>query len=211
MTVLSKVEMAIGDPILGINEAFNADPRANKVNLGVGVYCNENGQIPVLRTVQKAERAFLETSAPHNYLPIDGLPAYNHAVQELLFGADATAVKEDRVVPSATRDLSLLDRCHKRFTPVKQPSDSPWLLPQDSYFHSISSEKLNLHLLGRDSTIPLLLSVPVLCCVHLFLSRSELRRGHSSEGLRANHAFRNRPVRKECPLTCLLKALYSSP
>jgi aromatic-amino-acid transaminase len=98
MTILSTVEMGISDPIFGINEAFGADARVNKVNLGVGVYCNENGQIPVLRTVQKAGRAFLETSAPHNYLPIDGLPAYNHAVQELLFGADATAVKEDRIV-----------------------------------------------------------------------------------------------------------------
>ncbi len=98
MTVLSTVEMAISDPILGINEAFSADPRANKVNLGVGVYCNESGKIPVLRTVQKAERAFLETSLPRNYLPIDGLPAYNHAVQELLFGVDATVIKEGRVV-----------------------------------------------------------------------------------------------------------------
>jgi len=98
MTALSTVEMAISDPILGINEAFSADPRANKVNLGVGVYCNESGKIPVLRAVQKAERACLETSAPRNYLPIDGLPAYNRAVQELLFGADATVIKEGRVV-----------------------------------------------------------------------------------------------------------------
>jgi len=59
---------------------------------------NESGQIPVLRTVQKAERTCLETSLPRNYLPIDGLPAYNHAVQELLFGVDATVIKEGRVV-----------------------------------------------------------------------------------------------------------------
>lgn len=98
MTVLSVVEMAISDPILGLNEAFSADPRANKVNLGVGVYYNESGEIPILRTVQKAERKWLEKSSPRNYLPIDGLPAYNHAVQELLFGVDATVIKEGRVV-----------------------------------------------------------------------------------------------------------------
>ena len=57
MSVFSPVELAPRDPILGLNEAFGADTRADKVNLGVGVYCNENGKVPLLRAVQQAEEA----------------------------------------------------------------------------------------------------------------------------------------------------------
>lgn len=55
MSLFSAVELAPRDPILGLNEAFNADPRTDKVNLGVGVYCNEEGRIPLLRAVIEAE------------------------------------------------------------------------------------------------------------------------------------------------------------
>ncbi len=132
MTILSTIEMAAADPIFGITEAFNADPRADKVNLGVGVYCDENGRIPVLRTVQKAEQALLETKAPHSYLPIDGLPAYKHAVQELLFGADSAAVKEGRVVTvqalGGTGGLRVGADFLKRFSPSAPAaiSDPTW-------------------------------------------------------------------------------------
>lgn len=59
MSLFSAVELAPRDPILGLNEAFNADTRSTKVNLGVGVYFTDEGKIPVLRAVQEAEKARL--------------------------------------------------------------------------------------------------------------------------------------------------------
>jgi aromatic-amino-acid transaminase len=81
MSLFSAVEMAPRDPILGLNEAFNADTRATKVNLGVGVYFTTNGKIPLLRAVQEAEKARLTTATPRGYLPIEGIAAYDQAVQ----------------------------------------------------------------------------------------------------------------------------------
>jgi aromatic-amino-acid transaminase len=90
MSLFSAVEMAPRDPILGLNEAFNADTRTTKVNLGVGVYCNEEGRIPLLRAVIEAETIRVAQHASRGYLPIDGIAAYDQAVQKLLFGRLAT-------------------------------------------------------------------------------------------------------------------------
>ncbi|RXZ42143.1 aspartate/tyrosine/aromatic aminotransferase [Crenobacter cavernae] len=98
MTLFASVELAPRDPILGLNEAFNADTRATKVNLGVGVYFTDEGKIPLLRAVQAAEQARLEAAAPRGYLPIEGIAAYDKAVQELLFGKDSALLAEGRVV-----------------------------------------------------------------------------------------------------------------
>ncbi len=98
MSLFSAVEMAPRDPILGLNEAFNADTRTTKVNLGVGVYTNEEGRIPLLRAVAKAEQARIEAHAPRGYLPIEGIAAYDQAVQKLIFGADSHLLAEGRVV-----------------------------------------------------------------------------------------------------------------
>lgn len=98
MSLFSAVEMAPRDPILGLNEAFNADPRTNKVNLGVGVYFNEEGRIPLLRAVAAAEHARIEARAPRGYLPIEGIAAYDQAVQRLLFGADSELIADGRVI-----------------------------------------------------------------------------------------------------------------
>ena len=97
-SILADVKMAPRDPILGVTEAFNSDPNPNKVNLGVGVYYDDNGKIPLLECVRQAERQLLENSPPRGYLPIDGLPEYDRAVQALVFGADSPAIKEQRVV-----------------------------------------------------------------------------------------------------------------
>ena len=97
-TLFSHVEMAPRDPILGINESFNADPNPNKVNLGVGVYTDENGKIPVLECVKRAEVAMAEKAAPRGYLPIDGIAAYDKATQALVFGPDSDIVKNNRAV-----------------------------------------------------------------------------------------------------------------
>jgi len=98
MSLFSAVEMAPRDPILGLNEAFNADTRSTKVNLGVGVYTNEDGRIPLMRAVEEAENALAATHAPRGYLPIEGIAAYDQAVQTLLFGAGSTLAQEGRVI-----------------------------------------------------------------------------------------------------------------
>jgi len=98
MSLFSAVELAPRDPILGLNEAFNADTRTHKVNLGVGVYCNEEGRIPLLRAVIEAETQRAAQHASRGYLPIDGIVAYDQAVQKLLFGADSPLLAAGRVV-----------------------------------------------------------------------------------------------------------------
>ena len=97
MSLFSAVEMAPRDPILGLNEQFNADPNPKKVNLGVGVYFDDNGKLPLLQCVQAAEKAMMEKPAARGYLPIDGIAAYDNAVKALVFGADSDVVKSGRV------------------------------------------------------------------------------------------------------------------
>ena len=97
-SIFSAVEMAPRDPILGLNEAFNADSRTTKVNLGVGVYFDDNGKIPLLNAVKVAEKARLEAMPSRGYQPIDGLAAYNQAVQVMLFGKDSPLLAEGKVV-----------------------------------------------------------------------------------------------------------------
>lgn len=98
MSLFANVELAPRDPILGLNEAFNADARPGKVNLGVGVYFTDEGKIPLLRAVQAAEKTMMEKSAPRGYLPIEGINAYNQGVQNLLFGKDSALLSNGRVV-----------------------------------------------------------------------------------------------------------------
>ncbi len=97
MSLFTNVEMAPRDPILGLNEQFGSDPNPNKVNLGVGVYYDENGKLPLLKCVSAAEQAMAEAAKPRGYLPIDGIAAYDAAVQSLVFGADSDALKSQRV------------------------------------------------------------------------------------------------------------------
>ncbi|MBT9455002.1 MAG: aspartate/tyrosine/aromatic aminotransferase [Burkholderiaceae bacterium] len=97
MSLFAAVELAPRDPILGLNEQFNADPNPNKVNLGVGVYFDENGKLPLLKCVAEAERQMQEAAKPRGYLPIDGIAAYDKAVQGLVFGADHPVLAAGRV------------------------------------------------------------------------------------------------------------------
>ncbi|WP_454830555.1 amino acid aminotransferase [Pseudoxanthomonas wuyuanensis] len=102
MSQFASVEMVPGDPILGLTEAYNADTRPGKVNLGVGIYYDEQGRIPLLRCVRQVEQAMAAEAKPRGYLPIDGLPAYDLATQKLLFGAQSAALEAGRVVTSQT-------------------------------------------------------------------------------------------------------------
>ncbi len=96
-SMFAAVEMAPRDPILGLTEAFNADPRASKVNLGVGIYYDDSGRIPLLEAVRRAERARVDAAPARGYLPIEGFGAYNQAVQKLLFGPDSPLLADGRV------------------------------------------------------------------------------------------------------------------
>ena len=97
MTLFAAVELAPRDPILGLNEQFAADTNPAKVNLGVGVYFDENGKLPLLACVKAAEAQLTEQAKPRGYLPIDGIAAYDKAVQRLVFGADSAVLQAGRV------------------------------------------------------------------------------------------------------------------
>ena len=96
-SLFAAVELAPRDPILGLNEQFGADTNPAKVNLGVGVYYDDNGKLPLLKCVQEAEKLMMEAPKARGYLPIDGIAAYDKAVQGLVFGADSSAVKAGRI------------------------------------------------------------------------------------------------------------------
>ncbi len=130
--LFAAIEMAPRDPILGITEAFNADQNPEKTNLGVGVYYDDNGKVPLLGCVQKAEALLMEKLTPRTYLPIEGLAAYDKAVQELVFGADSDVVKSKRAITAqaigGTGALKLGADFLKRFSPNAQVyiSDPSW-------------------------------------------------------------------------------------
>lgn len=95
--MFASVELAPRDPILGLTEAYVADSRPGKVNLGVGVYYDDNGKVPLLEAVRSAEKQRVDGASPRAYLPIEGYAAYNQAVQKLLFGADSPLLADGRV------------------------------------------------------------------------------------------------------------------
>jgi len=97
-TLFDSVELAPRDPILGLNEQYNADTRPGKVNLGVGVYYDDQGRIPLLGAVRKAETARIEAAAARGYLPIEGIAGYNAGAQALLLGKDSALAAAGRVL-----------------------------------------------------------------------------------------------------------------
>ena len=86
-----------GDPILSLNEAFQKDPRADKINLSIGIYFDNDGRIPMLPSVRAAELAVVEAAGPRPYLPMEGAANFRSAVQALLFGAEHPAIQAGRI------------------------------------------------------------------------------------------------------------------
>ena len=131
-SLLSTIELAPRDPIIGVTEAYNADPIPHKVNLGVGVYCDDDGKVPLLECVKRAEREIADSAAPRSYLPIDGIPAYDREVRDLLFGASSDAVASGRAVTvqalGGTGALKVGADFLRRFAPAAQVwlSDPSW-------------------------------------------------------------------------------------
>jgi aromatic-amino-acid transaminase len=97
MSVFAAAALAPRDPILGLNEQFNADTRTDKVNLGVGVYTDAQGKLPLLDCVRSAESRLAAAPSPRGYLPIDGLPGYVLAAQRQVFGSDAGVLAQRRM------------------------------------------------------------------------------------------------------------------
>ena len=128
----SAVPMAARDPILGLNEAFAADTRPNKVNLGVGVYCDDAGKIPLMAAVRQAESQLTAAAPARGYLPIDGIAQYNKAVQSMLFGPASSLIAEQRVATvqalGGTGALKVGADLLKRFVPEARVliSDPSW-------------------------------------------------------------------------------------
>ena len=131
-TPFAEVPLAPRDPILGLTEAFQAETRPTKVNLGVGVYTDETGKLPLLGAVREAERLRVEQMPARGYLPIDGLATYDRAVQSLLFGADSDLITQGRVCTAqaigGTGALRIGADLLKRFVPDAEVwiSDPSW-------------------------------------------------------------------------------------
>ena len=98
MTLFSNVQQAPPDAILGLTEQFKADANPRKVNLGVGVYQDGHGKLPLLRCVEAAEKRLAEHPTAKGYLAIDGVPTYNDDVKRLVFGEDSPLLAKKRVV-----------------------------------------------------------------------------------------------------------------
>ncbi|MEY4564025.1 MAG: hypothetical protein RLZZ618_3302 [Pseudomonadota bacterium] len=96
------VDAYAGDPILTLNETFGKDPRAHKINLSIGIYFDDAGQLPVMTAVREAEAAMLQQVGPRPYLPMEGAANYRQAVQQLLFGAQHEAVASGRIATIQT-------------------------------------------------------------------------------------------------------------
>src|SRR5215468_876631 len=131
-SLFGKVELAPRDPIIGVTEAFNADANPRKVNLGVGVYTDDAGKVPLLECVKRAEREITDNASPRSYLPIDGIPAYDREVRNLLFGAQSEIVTNGRAVTvqalGGTGGLKVGADFLRRFAPGAQVwiSDPSW-------------------------------------------------------------------------------------
>lgn len=131
-SLFSDIPAGITDPILGITEAFRADTHPSKVNLGVGIYQDANGKVPILESVKKAAAIWASTEDTKSYLPIDGLPTYNTATQELIFGNNSSVLAEKRVATiqavGGSGALKLAIDCIHRFFPesTMYVSDPSW-------------------------------------------------------------------------------------
>ncbi|MBV8036502.1 amino acid aminotransferase [Roseateles sp.] len=91
------VDAYAGDPILSLNEAFQKDPRADKINLSIGIYFDDEGRIPMLPSVRAAELAVVEAAGARPYLPMEGAANFRSAVQALLFGPRHAAIQAGRI------------------------------------------------------------------------------------------------------------------
>lgn len=125
--MFEKIEAAPADPILGLGEAFKSETREPKVNLGIGVYKDAQGQTPIVKAVKEAERRLLATENTKNYLTIDGVAAYNQFTQELLFGADSEVIKKQRAKTAQSLGGTGALRVAAEFIKRKTNAQNVWI------------------------------------------------------------------------------------
>ncbi|NWK56927.1 aspartate/tyrosine/aromatic aminotransferase [Verrucomicrobiaceae bacterium N1E253] len=125
--MFENIPQAAPDPILGLTEVYNADPNPEKINLGVGIYQDEQGKTPVLTSVKRAEDLILKQEQSKSYLPIPGSPDYAKAVQTLLFGEDSALRSEGRLFTAHTPGGTGALRVAGEFLKTKTDADTVWL------------------------------------------------------------------------------------
>jgi aspartate aminotransferase len=95
--MLDRLKAVAPDPILGIIAAHAADPNPKKIDLGIGVYRDEYGNTPILDCVLEAERILDSSQTSKSYLGPRGVPGFNSAMQELIFGSAGGVREQNRV------------------------------------------------------------------------------------------------------------------
>ncbi|AXF12699.1 aromatic amino acid aminotransferase (plasmid) [Paraburkholderia graminis] len=116
-----------GDPILSLMESFSRDSNAHKTNLGIGLYYDEDGRIPVMRSVRHAADQLNAEPKPHTYLPMEGDAAYRQAVQELVFGATSAALRDARIATIQSVGGSGAIYLAARFINAFLPATEVWI------------------------------------------------------------------------------------
>ncbi|NJL31735.1 MAG: aspartate/tyrosine/aromatic aminotransferase, partial [Phycisphaerales bacterium] len=125
--MFANITLAPPDSILGLAEAFKKDPRPQKINLSVGVYCDETGKTPVLPSVKEAERRLLTGETSKSYLPIDGSPQFGQLVQQMIFGSGHEVISSKRVATAHTPSGTAALRVAADFIKKNLPSASVWM------------------------------------------------------------------------------------
>ncbi|WER48744.1 aspartate/tyrosine/aromatic aminotransferase [Cupriavidus sp. WKF15] len=139
--MFAHIEAFPGDPILSLNEDFQKDPRTEKVNLSIGIYFDDDGRLPVMQAVEKAEAALLADMGPRPYLPMSGLVAYRNAVQALVFGEDSPARAAGRVATLQTLGGSGALRVGADFLKRYFPQSQVWISDPSWENHRVVFER----------------------------------------------------------------------
>lgn len=125
--MFEKIQAAPADPILGLGEAFKAEQREGKVNLGIGVYKDAAGQTPIVKAVKEAEKRLLDKENTKNYLTIDGVAAFNAETQKLLFGAESEIVQSRRAKTAQSLGGTGALRVAAEFIKRQTPAQNVWI------------------------------------------------------------------------------------
>ena len=142
--MFENVDAYPGDPILGLNEEFHRDLRAEKVNLSIGIYFDADGNLPLMSAVRDAERSLLERSSPRPYLPISGNLDYRQRIQELVFGVEHPARKDGRIVTLQTLGGSGALKVGADFLKLCFPKSSVWVSDPTWDNHQMVFERAGL-------------------------------------------------------------------
>ncbi|WP_354683715.1 amino acid aminotransferase [Cupriavidus necator] len=139
--MFAHIEAFPGDPILSLNEDFQRDPRTDKVNLSIGIYFDDDGRLPVMQAVARAEAALLADMGPRPYLPMSGLVGYRNAVQALVFGEDSPARAAGRIATLQTLGGSGALRVGADFLKRYYPQAQVWISDPSWENHRVVFER----------------------------------------------------------------------